>query len=191
MGLPDSDAAKAIVGIFKEAGSSGDDPDGENDLSGFVDGCSISSMGKAALPALMANLDFDADDSWGRFVLRSIAGIGADALPALEEALKSSDSRRRINAALAVTSIEGHEDKTTAMLVPGTDKAYLLVAMAPAPESGALQPLFDAAFASFRVTARPLAHQQAVNEYSRLAAIAGAALLLLLFAYKIIRGILS
>jgi len=83
------------------------------------------------------------------------------------------------------------EYKTTAMLVPGTDKAYLLVAMAPAPESGALQPLFDAAFASFRVTARPLAHQQAVNEYSRLAAIAGAALLLLLFAYKIIRGILS
>lgn len=104
--------------------------------------------------------------------------------------------RRKVAAAAVAVAISSaaaveFEYKTTALLVPGAGRAYMLVAVAPAAEVGVLQPLFEAAFSSFRVTERPSAHQQKVNDYARIAAIAGAALIVLMFFFKIARAALS
>lgn len=108
------------------------------------------------------------------------------------KALRLAGSLRRKAAAVAVSSAPAaeFEYKTISLLVPGAGRAYMLVAVAPAAELGALQPLFETAFASFRVTERPLAHQKMANDYARIVAGALGVVLVLLFLYKVLRAVL-
>ncbi len=154
----------------------------------FVSSVPLPDFSEAALPEIRSQALASVMTAQPEYQHQQFADAAADNLKAVR--LTGSMSVRAATAPGAPPAPPSAY-QVTALMVSGTDRSYLLVGTVPAQEVGSVQPLLEKSFDAFRVTDRPVAHPQEVKRWSRVAAVVGGALLVLLLALKVVRGIMS
>jgi HEAT repeat protein len=139
------DAAEALPALLEAARANGGAPV-------FAD--ALAQVGPAALPALLAELK-KSDTAGSEWILQTLRGFGAPALPVLSETLQASSPALRIAAARTLAEMGPEAALAEKPLLtaagdsdPAVQAAALRALVASRSESPRLRPLLEAALKS-------------------------------------------